>query len=280
MIEGSNSRIIPIDVHFSKAEPIAIAIYIHGQNGFKDWGNFNRIANIFNQSDIHLIKFNFSHNGTTLEQPQNFADLEAFGNDNYSKQLYDIQQVLNWVQQQAFYFSGGPKNKLPVFLIGHSKGGGVATLVTSQNPWVSGLITWAAIAYLTTPWRRLSAEQLKEWKQNGVFYLENKRTKQQLPVYYQAYEDYLANKELFDLSNAAQKINQPWLIIHGDADEAVPLSDAESLNNWGKTSQLKVIPGAGHTFGRVHPEKEETLTTEAQELVLSTIEFIKKALKN
>ena len=37
-----------------------------------------------------FVKFNFSHNGTTLESPSDFKDLESFGNNNFSKELYDL----------------------------------------------------------------------------------------------------------------------------------------------------------------------------------------------
>ncbi|WP_435524823.1 hypothetical protein [Chryseobacterium indoltheticum] len=42
------------------------------------------------QKQAFSVKFNFSHNGTTVEDPENFADLEAFGNNNYSKELSDL----------------------------------------------------------------------------------------------------------------------------------------------------------------------------------------------
>src|SRR6187402_558735 len=67
-----------------------IVVFIHGFKGFKDWGTFPLMAEYFAQHGFVFLKFNLSHNGTTPEDPTNFADLEAFGNDNFSIQLDDL----------------------------------------------------------------------------------------------------------------------------------------------------------------------------------------------
>ena len=64
-----------------------VVVFCHGFKGFKDWGPFNKIAETFAENDFVFIKFNFSHNGTTLDDAVNFVDLEAFGNNNFCKEL-------------------------------------------------------------------------------------------------------------------------------------------------------------------------------------------------
>ena len=89
---------IALDIFFENdQEQRPVVIYVHGFNGFKDWGNFDLIAKKIAAAGYVLVKFNFSHNGTTPEQPEEFADLEAFGNNNYSKQLEDLRLVIDWV---------------------------------------------------------------------------------------------------------------------------------------------------------------------------------------
>ena len=46
----------------------------------------------FAASGIAVLKFNFSHNGGTVEQPIDFPDLEAFGHNNYTKELDDLNR--------------------------------------------------------------------------------------------------------------------------------------------------------------------------------------------
>ncbi len=56
----------------------SVVIYAHG---FKDLGNFDLIAEKFVAAGYTMVKFNFSHNGTTAQQPQLFTNLQAFGNN-------------------------------------------------------------------------------------------------------------------------------------------------------------------------------------------------------
>ena len=55
-----------------------LIIFCHGYKGFKDWGAWNLMAEAFAKIGFCFIKFNFSHNGGTIEQPIDFPDLEAF----------------------------------------------------------------------------------------------------------------------------------------------------------------------------------------------------------
>ena len=52
------------------------------------------MAKEFAKDGFCFIKFNFSHNGGTVEQPIDFPDLEAFGNNNYTKELDDLESVI------------------------------------------------------------------------------------------------------------------------------------------------------------------------------------------
>src|SRR6478735_4925780 len=87
-ITGSADKTILLDVFYKKnAQAKPIVIFSHGFKGFKDWGHFNFIGERFAEEGAVFVKFNFSHNGTTVEDPLNFGDLEAFGNNNFSKEL-------------------------------------------------------------------------------------------------------------------------------------------------------------------------------------------------
>lgn len=46
----------------------------------------------------------------------------------------------------------------------------------------------------------------------------------------------------------AKKYKKPVLIVHGDADNVVPLADSERVVKMYKNARLHVIPGAGHGF--------------------------------
>jgi len=79
-IKGKHKKPILTDIFYNKTgKPKPIVIFAHGYKGFKDWGCWNLIAEQFAKQNFFFIKFNFSHNGGTIEQPIDFPDLEAFG---------------------------------------------------------------------------------------------------------------------------------------------------------------------------------------------------------
>lgn len=67
------------------------------------------------------MAFNFSHNGTTPEQPADFADLEAFGHNNYTKELDDLGMVIGHVCGGGL-FPPGKADTGRIYLLGHSQG--------------------------------------------------------------------------------------------------------------------------------------------------------------
>ena len=76
LIKGTHDKPILCDLFFkenNQAKPIVI--FCHGYKGFKDWGAWNLVANEFAKNNLFFIKFNFSHNGGTVEQPIDFPDL-------------------------------------------------------------------------------------------------------------------------------------------------------------------------------------------------------------
>src|SRR5690606_11206448 len=76
-----------------KSKPVIV--FNHGFKGYKDWGPFNLMAEKFAEAGFLFIKMNFSHNGTTLHKPAEFADLEAFAQNNFSKELDDTGVLID-----------------------------------------------------------------------------------------------------------------------------------------------------------------------------------------
>lgn len=94
-----------------------------------------------------------------------------------------------------------------------------------------------------------------------------------MPHKYTFYQDYIENEEKLSIENAARKIDVPWLIAHGDTDEAVDLEDARRLKNWSVNAQGLIITKGTHTFGASHPRNNDQLPTALNSLVMETIKF-------
>jgi len=73
ILERQDDKPILVDVFYkdnNQSKPIII--FCHGYKGFKDWGAWDMMAKMFAEASICFVKFNFSHNGGTVEQPRSF----------------------------------------------------------------------------------------------------------------------------------------------------------------------------------------------------------------
>ena len=273
IIKGKHNKPILADLFYKKInKPKPIVIFAHGYKGFKDWGCWNLIAEQFALQDIFFVKFNFSHNGGTVDQPIDFPDLEAFGQNNYTKELDDLQSVIDWICIEESI-----KNQIDVkniTLIGHSRGGGIVTIKAAEEPRITRLITWAAVSNFSE--RSSTVGDLEKWEKEGVKYVLNGRTKQQMPHYYQFYEDFKDNETRLNIERSAIKIRIPHLIIHGTGDNPINVQEAKNIHSWSLKSELYLEENANHTFGASHPFQEINLPKTLQSVVNNSIVFVNK----
>jgi len=273
LIQGACNKPVTLDIFFEDGQlRKPVVIYAHGFNGFKDWGNFDLIAALFASKGFVLVKFNFSHNGTTPENPEEFLDLEAFGNNNYSKELEDVRLVLNWICDS--------KNPYPdvydinnISIIGHSMGGGIATITAAEDKRIKKLVTWAGVSECKTPWGSWPENKIDVWKDLGVQYYTNTRTNQQMPLYFQLYEDFQINQERLNIKQAIKNLHIPVLICHGSLDIAVPVEKAYELKEWQPAAELYIVE-SNHVFDRKHPWIMNFLPEATEDIVLKTVDFL------
>ncbi|MCT4582812.1 MAG: alpha/beta hydrolase [Flavobacteriales bacterium] len=269
IIPTKRERDILADISYKdndKDKPLVI--FCHGYKGYKDWGAWNLVAEAFVQAGFVFLKFNFSHNGGTLAQPIDFPDLQAFGENTYTKEVEDLHTVINWAQAN----NGLPILKDSITLIGHSRGGGIVSIVAKEHKAVRKLVTWAGVSDYKK--RFPKKEKFEAWKDQGVFYVKNGRTKQDMPHFFSFYTDFVENEQRLTIKGAIKQLNKPQLIIHGDQDEAVSIKEAEALKLWNPKAVLKLVKGGNHTFGSKHPWKEIALPNHLQTIVNETIDFI------
>ena len=258
------------DLRFNETlEPKPLLIFCHGFKGFKDWGHFNLIANSFANSGMIVLKFNFTFNGGTSSNVIDFPDLESFAENNYLKELQDIHHMINMVKAGKVSLENWNGE---IYLLGHSRGGGMVTIAAHENSNVSKIVSWAGISCCFS--RLPDEEQLLQWKTKGVKAVLNGRTQQNMPMNYQFVEVLYNYRERLSIETASRKMNKPHLIVHGTEDSAVEVEDAKRINFWSKNSQIHLVEGANHVFGGKHPWNEEELPKHTKEAIASTINFL------
>lgn len=271
-LTGSAGRAMLCDIaYLADARPKDIVIFVHGFKGFKDWGHFPLLAKHFANEGFIFIRFNFSHNGTTVDQPTEFADLEAFGQNNYGKELDDLGTIIDWAET-AQALEGERSGK--IYLLGHSRGGGISILKAGEDTRIGKIVTWGSVSDFI---QRNKKRTIDTWLQVGVVHATNTRTGQKLPMYRQFYDDLLKNTERYNIAKSMQSLEIPVLIIHGSEDEAVPVQEGLQLRQMARHGELLLVEGAGHTFEVRHPFTDLNFPPNAELAIFKTIEFLRSA---
>ena len=222
------------------------------------------MADITSKKGIHFCKFNFSLNGGTINNPIDFPDLDAFAKNTYSQEVYDLNRVIDYVNQHYCDRING------IFLVGHSRGGGIA-LLTANNPLINGVITWASVADFGN--RFPKNDELSKWIKDGVRHVTNARTNQEMPHNISFYNDFKENEAILTIKNVVKNLKKPQMIIHGTRDQAVPIDEANLLKQWNSKAELVTFK-ASHTFNSSHPWTQDELPKELQMALEYTTQFI------
>jgi alpha-beta hydrolase superfamily lysophospholipase len=219
-------------------DPSALVVIVHGFKGFKDWGFFPWLADSLCDAGFAAVRFNMSRSGIG-EHPDTFDRLDLFAGDTYTTQLHDLHIAVAHAQREY--------PSLPTFLLGHSRGGGVALLGARDVHDLAGVVTWSAISRVD----RWDEATVKRWRAEGVLYIENARTKQMMPLSTAVLDDVETHR--FDIGASVEALEVPLLVIHGGRDESVPVSEAETIAARGRDASKVILGNAGHTYGSIHP---------------------------
>lgn len=250
-----------------------LVIFCHGYKGFKDWGAWDLVAKAFVNAGFFFLKFNFSHNGGTVEDPIDFRDLEAFAKNNFSTELEDLDRIITSITSEKKYTSEIDYDTIN--LVGHSRGGGIVLIKAEEDSKIKTVTTWAGVCDFKVRFQE-GSEAFDLWKKTGITHVENGRTKQQMPHYFQFYTDFKENEKRLTIKRAVENLQKELLIVQGSEDPTVSVKESHALHNWNLNSQLEVIPGADHVFGAAHPWKEDQLPKDLQKAVALTIQFLIK----
>ena len=247
-------------------------VYVHGFKAFKSWGFVPYMAEFFAKKGIDVITFNFSHNGVKKHE-EVFGAPEMFAQNTFSLEVEETREIINLCRNTQYF---GTFLSKPLGLLGHSRGGGIAVLAASSSKDVQAVCTWNAISTLD----RYEKDTKEKWKRQGHLEVVNSRTKEVFQMNVQLLEDLEKNgRKALNILDNVRELKRPFLILHSQHDETVPMYEAEQLNIFGDPAQttLRLIPDTGHTFGAKHPFEA---STEALDLALGySFEFFEHHLR-
>jgi dienelactone hydrolase len=273
-VENARGDAVDGDVRFvADGENKPVIVFCHGFKGFKDWGPFPEWGRRLAQAGFVSVHMNFSYNGVHRDRPTEFTELEKFAENTFTRELDDLQAVLDAVEEGAL--PDAPIDPDRIGLMGHSRGGGTVILQTARDDRVGALVTWSSVSTFVD---RFTDEQVEDWETQGYTEIVNSRTGQVMRLNKGLYDDAMVHRDALDVRAAAERIDVPWLVVHARDDEAVDFEAAEILAGATDTADL-MEASSGHTFGGAHPFGEtvpESLVT----VWNRTIDFFRSSFGN
>lgn len=271
-----NNAVIRCDYYACRnQDSLGTLLISHGFKGFKDWGMFPYVAERISER-LDVVTFNFSHNGVG-EQLTEFTELEKFAVNTYSREIADVQSVVEGIRNGTIRKEAGlpleehdPELEKPLFLLGHSRGAAVSFIYALDHPEkVAGVIGWNGSLNVDI----FSEEEKEQMRRDGRAYAFNARTKQQMPLDRIILEDMEQHQERFDIVGRIDSLAVPAVLIQGSEDfPRLKRITVQAIERNQEIAHI-VVPEGNHTFNAVHPFQG---TTEPLELAIeSTLEWIK-----
>ncbi len=196
----------------------ALVILGHGVTGNKDRPHLIALAAGLAARGWPCLRISFTGNGDSEGR---------FEDSCITRSVGDLQAVLDAVPDTA-----------QVAYVGHSMGGATGVLTAARDLRIRALVSLAGMTgtaeFVQREFGQVTPDAGLMWDEPDC------------PLSSTFVNDLNA---IGDTLSAAEAVTQPWLLIHGDADEVVPVQDSRDAFEAALCEkQLLEIPGAGHSF--------------------------------
>lgn len=253
---------------YSPSHPAdSLIVIAHGYKGFKDWGMFPYVCESLSARGHEVIAFNFSHGGIG-EDLHSFTELDKFARNTCDRELLDLEILVSHLSQDP------ELGKLPLFLLGHSLGGGVSLVYALDHPdRIAGVLSWNGVTDLDL----FTEEQKREMREHGRSYVVNGRTGQQMPLDKVLLDDLERQQARYDIFTRIADAKFPVVLIQGTEDGKRLRLGSEKLTGIRPDISWVQIPGGNHTFGCVHPFKGAT--PQLEQAIQASSQFVRQVLE-
>ncbi len=207
--------------HAGNSDSRQIVVIGHGVTGNKDRPFVVALAGGLAAAGIPALRFSFSGNG---------ASGGRFVDSNITKESADLASVLDKLDGWQVCYAG------------HSMGGAVGVLRASMDKRIRRLISLAGMVDT----KGFAEREFGMVKPGDGFMWDDENC----PLS-QAYMDDL--RGLGTLVDRAAAISVPWLLIHGTADDVVPIEDSRLIfARANEPKKLIEMPDCNHVFAGDH----------------------------
>ncbi len=205
--------------HDANSRTRDLLIIGHGVTGNKDRPFVVSLAEAVENEGLSVLRFSFSGNGGSEGD---------FRDSTISKVVEDLKAVITVAEANGY----------KVTYAGHSMGGAVGVLAAASDERIRNLISLAGMVKLQAFYGREFGEEIPD---KGCMWEEP-----ECPLSSKFKNDMY---EISSVLNLASTVQVPWLWVHGDSDDVVPIQDSrEIFAAANEPKELIEIPGANHVF--------------------------------
>ena len=221
-------------------------VLCHGMESSKSSAKIATMTEFLRDRGLTALRFDFAGSG---ESAGDFAEI------SYSHQVDDLRAAVTCLLDVGVTRIG---------LIGSSMGGSVALLYAGTAESTAGVVTIAAPSDpLEIVEQLVPCEERKAWEERGFADYHGRRINR----------TFLDDVRELDILGAATRISCPVLVIHGDADETVPVNQAYRLYEALETEKkMLILPGADHRLSA--PEDMTRAISAAQQWIVRFVRDI------
>ncbi|MBI5511784.1 MAG: alpha/beta fold hydrolase [Deltaproteobacteria bacterium] len=212
----------------------AVVISCHGMLSDKNGSKHQRLAADLEALQLPCLRFDFAGRG---ESEGRLFDL------SFTHEVEDLDAAITYLASRGATRFG---------LFGSSMGGAVALLAAARDERVRAVATLAAVGYPGDIAGR-HPDEARAFLERGQ--LETVAG----PIGRGFYDDAKAH----DVIGAVRALHIPLLVLHGEEDDVVPVSDAHDIATEARHVTLEIVPGADHRFSNpVHLKPAMRLAVE------------------
>lgn len=215
----------------ASAEVAPAVLLIHGFASDKEevGGFYRNLADRLAEAGYVSLRFDFPGSGDHTE---------GFEVNTITTFVRDAQNAFEWLAAHDWV------DAERMGIVGFSLGGAVASLIAGQDERVDALVLWSTPGNLATSQRELYEQYYDAAREQGTVEADlGFRTVTLSPEFFESRFAY------FPL-HAITTYTAPLLVVHGEADDTVPVEAARELvaNAGSYDITLRIVPGADHIF--------------------------------
>ncbi len=219
IITNSHGETLDYTFHDAGSRTRDLLVIGHGVTGNKDRPFVLALAEAVASEGLSVLRFSFAGNGGS---DGDFRDCTI------SKEVEDLKAVLNAVEANGYKAT----------YAGHSMGGAVGVLAAAGDERIRNLISLAGMVNTQAFFDREFGEEIPD---EGCMWDEP-----ECPLSLKFKNDLY---EIGSVAGKASQVKVPWLLVHGDADDVVPIEDSREIFALAEEPKKIVeIPGANHVF--------------------------------